>query len=148
MKVLVETDVAPLNFLSGLLVLKLTFFSVNWKINVKALALTYERVLLHGARCAPWAILNSIRSIRKKRRQLCYRWYLRAFAYGNNRAFFCVSAIWKLSPSRITVLYCKRMSCFNLLSYHKYKDGSNIKDSFSQVFCIQWLIISLDFHGQ
>ena len=85
LRVLVETDLHPLDFPSGLLVLKLTFFCVNCKINLKALlseiALTYEKARLHGARCASLSNIELDQKHLKKRRRLCWRWYLRAYAW-------------------------------------------------------------------
>ena len=100
LKVLVKTDLHPLgfpDFLPGVLLLKLTFFSVNWKISLKALlseiALTYEKARLHGARCTSLSNLELDRKHLKKREDGFAVGGIFARQHGNNRAFFCVSAI-------------------------------------------------------
>ena len=97
LRVLVETDVRPLDFPSELLILKLTFFSVNCKINLKAflseIALTYEKARLHGARCASLSNLELDQKHLKKREDGFAGGGIFARQHGNNRAFFCVSAI-------------------------------------------------------
>ena len=75
----------------------LTFFFVNWKISLKALlseiALTYEKARLHGARCASLSNLELDQKHLKKREDGFAVGGIFARQHGNNRAFFCVSAI-------------------------------------------------------
>ena len=83
--------------LSILLSILLTFFFVNCKINLKALlsemALTYFKARLHGARCASLSNPELDQKHLKKREDGFAGGGIVARQHGNNRAFFCVSAI-------------------------------------------------------
>jgi hypothetical protein len=80
-----------------LLSILLTFFFVSYKINLKAflseMTLTYEKARLHGARCASLSDLELDQKHLKKREDGFAGGGIFARLPGNNRAFFCVSAI-------------------------------------------------------
>ena len=149
MKVLVETihlifliscQGFPLKREVLLLSILLTFFSVNCKINLKALlsemALTYEKARLHGARCASLSNIELDQKHLKKEKtallavvssRVCMEITGHFFVYRRSENSHLPG-----SPRYTT----KGCPVSNLLFYHKYQKVS-INNSFSQVFCIQ-----------
>lgn len=146
LEVLVETDLHPLEFLSGLLILKLTFFFLNCKISPKAflseIALTYEKARLHGARCASLSNLELDQKHLTKEKtallavvssRVCMNIEITGHFFVCRRFENCHLP----KSSRYTT---KRCPFSILLCYHKYQNMSKkmtvlVKPSISNHFC-------------
>lgn len=123
-----------------LLSILLTFFCVNWRINLKALlseiALTYEKARLHGARCASLSNLELDQKHLKKEKTALLSVVSSRVNMEITGHFFVYR---RSETSHLPKSLCyttKGCPVLSSLFYRKYYNKS-MNNSFSPVFYIQ-----------